>query len=81
VNRCLTEGRKAFLERVTGIEAGGECELLAPLLSKLVDGEATADDLATLRPHIRARLSCRAALREYRSAPRTEARSDTRLID
>jgi len=73
VNRCLTEGRKAFLARVAGIEAGSECERLAPLLSKLVDGEATADDLATLRPHIRTCLSCRAALREYRSAPATAA--------
>ncbi len=73
VNRCLTEGRKAFLDRVAGIESGGECERLAPLLSKLVDGEATADDLATLRPHIRTCLSCRAALREYRSAPATAA--------
>jgi RNA polymerase sigma factor (sigma-70 family) len=73
VNRCLTEGRKAFLARVAGIEAGGECERLSPLLSKLVDGEATADDLTALRPHIRTCLSCRAALREYRSAPATAA--------
>src|SRR6185503_6085639 len=73
VNRCLTEGRKAFLARVAGIEAGSECERLAPLLSKLVDGEATAEDLATLRPHVRTCLSCRAALREYRSAPATAA--------
>src|SRR5215208_1000788 len=73
VNRCLTEGRKAFLERVAGIEAGSECERLAPLLSKLVDGEATAEDLTTLRPHIRTCLACRAALREYRSAPATAA--------
>jgi RNA polymerase sigma factor (sigma-70 family) len=73
VNRCLTEGRKAFLERIAGIEAGTECERLAPLLSKLADGEATAADLATLRPHIRTCLSCRAALREYRSAPATAA--------
>ena len=73
VNRCLTEGRKAFLERVAGIEAGGECERLAPLLSKLVDGEATAEDLSALRPHIRTCLACRAALREYRSAPATAA--------
>jgi RNA polymerase sigma factor (sigma-70 family) len=73
VNRCLTEGRKAFLERVAGIEAGGECERLAPFLSRLVDGEATGEDLATLRPHIRTCLSCRAALREYRRAPATAA--------
>src|SRR5689334_24014423 len=25
VNRCLAEGRKAFLDRVAGIEAGAEC--------------------------------------------------------
>ena len=73
MNRCLTEGRKAFLARVAGIEAGSECERLAQMLSKLVDGEASADDLTTLRPHIRTCLSCRAALREYRSAPATAA--------
>ena len=38
-----------------------------------MDGEATAENLATLRPHIRTCLSCRAALREYRSAPATAA--------
>jgi RNA polymerase sigma factor (sigma-70 family) len=69
VNRCLSEGRKAFLERVAGIESGAECERLAPLLSKLADGEATADDMATLRPHLRGCLACRATLRQYRVAP------------
>jgi RNA polymerase sigma factor (sigma-70 family) len=73
VNRCLTEGRKAFLERVAGIEAGSDCERLAPLLSKLADGEAKADDLALLRPHLRTCLACRAALRGYRSVPATAA--------
>ena len=73
VNRCLTEGRKAFLERVAGIEGGSECERLGPVLSKLADGEAKAEDLALLRPHIRTCLSCRATLREYRSAPATAA--------
>ena len=38
-----------------------------------MDGEATKDDLTTLRPHIRTCLSCRAALREYRAAPATAA--------
>ena len=69
VNRCLTEGRRAFLERVAGIEAGDECERLAPLLSKLADGEATAEDMSALRPHLRTCLACRATLREYRRAP------------
>jgi RNA polymerase sigma factor (sigma-70 family) len=69
VNRCLAEGRKAFLDRVAGIEAGDECHRLAPLLSRLADGEASAEDMAALRPHMRSCLSCRAALREYRGAP------------
>lgn len=73
VNRCLTEGRKAFRERVAAIEAGSECEQLAPLLSRLADGEATAADLTALRPHLRTCLSCRESLREFRAAPRTAA--------
>ena len=69
VNRCLSEGRRAFFERLAGIETGSECERLEPLLSALADGEAKADDLAALRPHLRTCLSCRARLREYRAAP------------
>ena len=69
VNRCLSEGRRAFLERVAGIETGAECERLEPLLSALADGEAGADELASLRPHLKSCLSCRARLREYRAAP------------
>jgi hypothetical protein len=69
VNRCITEGRKAFVDRVRGIESGAECERLAPLLSALVDGEASAEDMATLRPHLRGCLACRSTLREYRAAP------------
>jgi RNA polymerase sigma factor (sigma-70 family) len=69
VNRCVTEGRKAFLDRVRGIEAGLECGRMAPLLSRLVDGEATAEDMAVLRPHIRSCLACRATLRDFRDTP------------
>ncbi len=69
VNRCLTEGRRAFLERVMGIEAGEECERLAPRLSLLADGEAAAEDLEALRPHLKTCLSCRARLREFRAVP------------
>jgi anti-sigma factor RsiW len=69
VNRCLSEGRRTFLERVAGIEAGAECERLEPLLSALADGEADADELAALRPHLKTCLTCRARLREYRAAP------------
>ena len=66
VNRCFSEGRRAFLERVAGIETGAECERLEPLLSALADGEAGAEELASLRPHLKSCLSCRARLREYR---------------
>lgn len=69
VNRCLSEGRRAFLRRLDGIEAGDECARLAPRLSALADGEATAEDMRELRPHLRSCLSCRAQLREFRHAP------------
>src|SRR5215211_7042720 len=69
VNRLLTEGRRAFLRRVSGIECGAECARYEPLLSALADGEASAEDLAALRPHMRTCLSCRARLREFRAMP------------
>ena len=69
VNRCLTEGRQAFLRRVAGIEGGAECERFAPLLSALADGEASGDDLAVLRPHMRTCLACRVRLKEFRATP------------
>ena len=69
VNRLLTEGRQAFLRRVSGIERGVECARYEPLLSALADGEASADQLALLRPHMRTCLSCRARLREFRATP------------
>ena len=73
VNRCLTEGRRAFFSRVEGIESGAECDRLAPLLSALADGEASAEDMAALRPHLRGCAACRATLRDYREAPRRVA--------
>jgi RNA polymerase sigma factor (sigma-70 family) len=69
VNRLLTEGRRAFLRRVSGIERGAECARYEALLSALADGEASAEDVAVLRPHMRTCLSCRAALREFRAMP------------
>jgi RNA polymerase sigma factor (sigma-70 family) len=69
VNRCLSEGRAAFTRSVERIESGAECERLAPLLSALADGEATARDMAVLRPHLRTCLTCRAALRDAREVP------------
>jgi RNA polymerase sigma factor (sigma-70 family) len=69
VNRLLTEGRSAFLRRVSGIQRGADCARYEPLLSALADGEASAEDLAQLRPHMQTCLSCRAALREFRALP------------
>jgi RNA polymerase sigma factor (sigma-70 family) len=69
VNRCLTEGRQALSVRLAGIEGGVECGAFTPLLSSLVDGEASAEDLARLRPHMKTCLACRARLKEFRGAP------------
>jgi RNA polymerase sigma factor (sigma-70 family) len=69
VNRCLTEGRRAFSDRLDEIQAGVECERLAPRLSALADGEASADDIGMLRPHLRTCLACRTRLREFRDTP------------
>jgi RNA polymerase sigma factor (sigma-70 family) len=68
VNRCLAEGRKSFLARYAGIETGEECRRWAPVLSAMVDGEATADQVMQLRPHLRNCAGCRAALRELRGS-------------
>ena len=68
VNRCLAEGRKSFLARYAGIEAGEECRRWAPVLSAMVDGEATAEQVLEFRPHLRNCAGCRAALRELRGS-------------
>ena len=69
VNRALTEGRRAFLRRVAWIQGGAECERFAPTLSALADGEASAEDIALVRRHMRTCLACRARLKEFRAAP------------
>src|SRR3954451_13011935 len=69
VNRCLTEGRRAFMARVAGIESGAECRRLAPLISKAADGEASAPEIQKIRPHLKSCLACKATLREYRATP------------
>ena len=74
VNRCLYEGRRSFLERYAGIASGAECDRWQPLLSRLVDGEATREELVELRPHLRACTACRA--RRARAAPRERAAGD-----
>src|ERR671916_495397 len=67
VNRCLTEGRQALSVRLAGIQGGIECAKLAPLLSALADGEASAEQLARLGPHMKTCLSCRARLKALRA--------------
>src|SRR4051794_21508582 len=68
VNRCLAEGRKSFLARYAGIEAGEECRRWAPVISAMVDGEASAEQLIALRPHLRNCAACRAVVRELRGS-------------
>jgi RNA polymerase sigma factor (sigma-70 family) len=63
VNRCLTEGRRRFLERYAGIESGAECQRWMPVISAMVDGEATPEEVLELRPHLRNCPGCRATLR------------------
>ncbi len=69
VNRCLTEGRRAFTGRVREIEEGGECERLAPALSALADGEVSAEQAKLLRRHLRGCPACRVTLGEFRTTP------------
>lgn len=68
-NRCVTEGRRALLQRLGAIESGAECARWLPLLSAFADGEASARQLADLRPHLRRCPSCRATLRDSHAAP------------
>jgi len=68
-NRAITEGRRALLERLGAIESGAECARWLPLLSALADGEATARELAELRPHLRSCSGCRATLRDVHAVP------------
>src|SRR3954468_23406493 len=68
VNRCLAEGRKSFLARYAGIEEGEECRRWAPVISAMVDGEASAEQLVALRPHLRNCAACRATVRELRGS-------------
>jgi RNA polymerase sigma factor (sigma-70 family) len=63
VNRCVAEGRRAFLERYAGIESGEECLRWRPVISAMVDGEATPQQMLELRPHLRNCPGCRGTLK------------------
>ncbi|MBI4897064.1 MAG: sigma-70 family RNA polymerase sigma factor [Actinobacteria bacterium] len=69
VNRCLTEGRKAFRGHVSMIADGGECRRLEPALSQIADGVATAELVEDAQIHLRNCLACRQTLVEFRLAP------------
>lgn len=73
INRCLAEGRERFRRFISRSDAGERCAEMQPLLSAFCDGEASADDAAQLREHLRACGQCRAALRAYRAAPAAAA--------
>jgi DNA-directed RNA polymerase specialized sigma24 family protein len=68
VNRCVSEGRRHFLEHYEGIESGEECQRWLPVLSAMVDGEATPEEVIELRPHLRNCPGCRATLRALRNS-------------
>jgi hypothetical protein len=69
VNRCLAEGRERFRAFLTRSESGGRCAELRPVLSAFCDGEASPEESAALREHLRVCAHCRAAMRAYRAAP------------
>lgn len=66
VNRNLTEGRARLRKQLRGIAAGEGCASAKPRIERLARGDASADDLIALRPHLRRCTSCRARLRRAR---------------
>jgi RNA polymerase sigma factor (sigma-70 family) len=69
VNRCLAEGRERFRNHLSRGEDGSRCAELGPMLSAYCDGEASAEDEATVREHLRACAACRVTMRAYRATP------------
>lgn len=68
VNRCVTEGRRAFRQALAGIESGAECDRLALAVAAFAAGDATAAERAAVRSHLSTCLVCRARLRDHRAA-------------
>src|SRR3954469_20481203 len=63
VNRCITEGRRRFMKLYAELETGAECERLAPVVAALGAGQASAEALLDIRPHLRNCPACRATVR------------------
>jgi hypothetical protein len=66
VNRCIAEGRRSFLKHVAAIETGEACARWLPVLNAVLDGEASEEDAAALRPHLRSCGACRATAKQMR---------------
>jgi RNA polymerase sigma factor (sigma-70 family) len=73
INRCLAEGRERFRKLLARGEDGTRCAEMSPLISAFCDGEASGEQAAQLREHLRACSQCRATLRAYRAAPAAAA--------
>jgi RNA polymerase sigma factor (sigma-70 family) len=73
INRCLAEGREKFRRVLSRSHDGSRCEEMRPLLSAFCDGEASDEEAAVLREHLRACANCRGTLRAYRAAPAAAA--------
>ncbi len=71
VNRCVTEGRRAFLARYAGIESGEECSRYEVAISAFLDGELNESEIGALRRHLRGCGGCRGTLRHLRSGQRS----------
>lgn len=63
VNRCIREGKRAFLARRAELETGAACRPWGGLLAAVAGGEAGAEELSALRPHLARCGACRATLR------------------
>jgi hypothetical protein len=66
----LSEGRRSFLAHYEGIESGDTCRQWLPVISAMVDGEASREQLLELRPHLRNCSGCRATLRALQDSGR-----------
>ncbi len=70
VSRSLASGRSRFLARFAAIESGAACVRFTPVLSAIVDGEATPEDFLSVRPHLRHCAGCRTTLKAlYEAEP------------
>lgn len=70
VNRCLSEGRRAFRDRMNWLESGAECGRFEGALSLLADGELDDGVLrAEVEMHLENCQFCKATLRDFRAAP------------